>query len=119
MFYFWKNWTALRSDSSQCGAAAADNLEEAAIDESSPANITWASYDVDQATRDKVENIQASINGERCAQGQQPICIKYLEQAGDADSRKRGESSGYLTEGGRAIGRGFDKGRAAEGSAAT
>ena len=110
MFYFWKNWTALRLDSSQCGAAAADNLEEAAIDESSPANITWASYDVDQATREKVENIQASINGERCAQGQQPIRIKHLEQAGDADSRKRGESSGYLTEGVRGGGRGFGKG---------
>ncbi len=67
----------MRSDSSQCGAAAADNLDEAvrrgqqqdAIDESSPANITWASYDVDQATRDKVKNIQASINGERRAKG--------------------------------------------------
>ena len=67
----------MRSDSSQCGAAAADNLDEAArrgqqqdaIDDSSPANITWASYDVDQATRDKVKNIQASINGERRAKG--------------------------------------------------
>ena len=117
----------MRSDSSQCGAAAADNLDEAArrgqqqdaIDESSPANITWASYDVDQATRDKVENIQASINGERRAKGQQPTRIKHLEQAGDADSRKRGESSGHLTEGVRAIGRGFGKGRATEGFAAT
>ena len=111
----------MRSDSSQCGAAAADNLDEAvrrgqqqdAIDESSPANITWASYDVDQATRDKVENIQASINGERRAKGQQPTRIKHLEQAGDADSRKRGESSGHLTEGVRAIG------RATEGFTAT
>ena len=111
----------MRSDSSQCGAAAADNLDEAArrgqqqdaIDDSSPANITWASYDVDQATRDKVENIQASINGERRAKGQQPTRIKHLEQAGDADSRKRGESSGHLTEGVRAIG------RATEGFTAT
>ena len=111
----------MRSDSSQCGAAAADNLDEAArrgqqqdaIDESSPANITWASYDVDQATRDKVKNIQASINGERRAKGQQPTRIKHLEQAGDADSRKRGECSGHLTEGVRA------SGRATEGFTAT
>ena len=117
----------MRSDSSQCGAAPADNLDEAArrgqqqdaIDESSSANITWASYDVDQATRDKVENIQASINGERRAKGKQPIRIKHLEQAGDADSRKRGESSGHLTEVVRAIGRVFGKGRPAEGSAVT
>ena len=73
----------MRSDSSQCGAAAADNLDEAV------------------------------------RRGQQPTRIKHLEQAGAADSRKRGESSGHLTAGVRATGRGFGKGRATEGFAAT